>query len=135
VAVSFARLFDADLDVVSESREELHQALGGKRAGTTTHQIRDVRLGNTKDLPGLCLRQLPCLDGAENLQRQIRFQQLLVRVGQTQIGETLPLPSSYSIVRRFLVMSFPPLRVKTFGIRQPLPDQVDFKLRCCNPAL
>jgi hypothetical protein len=82
VAVCFARLCDADLDIVSESREELHQALGGKRAGPTAHEIRDVRLRNTEDLPGLCLGQLPRADGADNLQRQIRLQQLLVRVGQ-----------------------------------------------------
>ncbi len=87
LAVFFTPLFDADLDIVSESGEELHQALGGKRAGTTAQEIRDVRLRNTEDLPGLCLRQLPRFDGAENLQRQIRLQQLLVRVGQAQIGE------------------------------------------------
>lgn len=82
LAVCLAPLFDTDLDIVSESGEELHQARGGKRAGTTAHEIRDVRLRNTEDLPGLCLRQLPRFDGAENLQRQIRLQQLLVRVGQ-----------------------------------------------------
>lgn len=82
------RLRDADLDIVSESREKLHQAIVGKRASTTAHEIRDVRLRNPENLSGLRLRQLPCFDGAENLQGQIRLQQLLlVRVGQAQIGE------------------------------------------------
>jgi hypothetical protein len=34
LAVFFTRLFDTYLDIVSASREELHQSLGGKRAGT-----------------------------------------------------------------------------------------------------
>lgn len=59
LAVRLARRRDADLYVVAEGGEKLHQALGGKGTGSSTHQVGDVRLRNAEDpakIGGLDLR-------------------------------------------------------------------------------
>ena len=40
----------ADLYIVAEGGEELHQALGRKGPCSSTHEVRDVRLWNAEDL-------------------------------------------------------------------------------------
>jgi hypothetical protein len=48
-------------------------------------------LFNAKYSPGLCLCDAPLFDQTIDLQRQLSFEQFLLRVGQTKIGEDIPV--------------------------------------------
>jgi hypothetical protein len=80
------------LDVLAKLGQELHQALDREQPRPVAHQTRDVRLLDAEDLAGHGLREAARLDDPVDLQRQARPEQLLLRVGQGEVGEYVPAP-------------------------------------------
>src|SRR2546425_1137304 len=88
-AVFLASGLYGDLHVLAESGEKVHEALGGKGAGPIAHQGRDMRLLNAENLAGIGLLEAPFFDEAVNLKREPRFQELLLGMGQTEVGKNV----------------------------------------------
>jgi len=56
-------------------------------AGLAAHKRGDVRLLDPEDFTSLCLGKAACFDQPVDLERQARFQKLLLRMGQVEIGK------------------------------------------------
>jgi len=80
---------DGDLDVLSQSGEEVHKAFDGERARAIAHQCRDVRLFDAENLAGFGLGNAPPFDETVDLQREFGFQQFLLRMRQAEIGKNV----------------------------------------------
>ena len=78
---------DGDFNVLSESRQELDQPANGEVSGPVANERRHMGLLDAENSGGLRLREATAFDDAGDLQRQPRFHQFLIRVGQAEIGE------------------------------------------------
>ena len=85
------RALDADLHVVAERGQEIHQAFHREISRPIAHEQRHVRLLDAENLTGLRLRQMACLDDAVDLQRQAGFEQFLFGMGRPKSAKTFPL--------------------------------------------
>ena len=81
------RRVDADLHVLTENRQELHQAANRHRDGLQTHERGNLWLGGSQEFGGFGLRNGALLEQAVDLQNELGFQQLLTRVGEAEVGE------------------------------------------------
>ena len=85
-----ARWFDSDLDILPQGCEKVHEALDRERAGAVAHQCGNVGLLDAEELSRFGLGQPALLDQAVDLQREPRFQEFLLGMGKTEIGEDIP---------------------------------------------
>src|SRR6266568_108492 len=88
-AVFLASGLDGDVHVLAESGEKVQEALDGKGARPIAHQGRDVRLLDAENFASIGLLEAAFFDEAVNLQREPRFQELLLGMGQTEVGKNV----------------------------------------------
>ena len=67
--------------------QEFEEAPDGEGTGTIAHEQGYVRLLNAERRRGLALGHSTAFDDAIDLQRQTCFDELLLRVGQAEIGK------------------------------------------------
>src|SRR5437879_7789235 len=58
LAMFFACGSDRDLDILAEGGEKIHQPLHGINPRLPAHEQRNIRLLDTQNFSGFCLRQL-----------------------------------------------------------------------------
>ncbi len=78
-----------DLNVLTKSREKVHEALDGKGPGLASHEAGNMRLLDPQYLAGLCLSKPAVFDEPVDLQRQVRFELLTFRIGKAEISKDI----------------------------------------------
>jgi hypothetical protein len=76
-----------NFNVLPQRREKFHQASDGEITGTVSHQQGNPRLLHAEDLGDLDLFQAATLENRIDLQRELRLEQLLLGIGEPQVGE------------------------------------------------
>lgn len=130
------RRTNGDLDILPQIRQKLQQPPHRKTTGTITHEQRNMRLFDTKRHGSLALCHASLLDDPINLKCQSRFDQMLFRIGQTEIGEDI-VAAFGDPGRRFRFpggfglshISVLPFSVISLSLGQPLPHKIDFLFR------
>ena len=89
LGTSLALWSNGDLNVLSEGRQKLHEALDGEHAGLPTHQSGDVWLLDPEDLACPSLGQVAVLDEAIDSQREVRLKLLPLGIAKAQVGENI----------------------------------------------
>jgi hypothetical protein len=107
----FARRPDGNLDILAESGEEIHKPFHRKRSRTIAHERRNMRLLDAENLSGFGLRDTALPDQPVDLQRQLRLQQFLLRIGQAEVGKNIPAAFLHARQLRGF-----PVSVKLFSI-------------------
>jgi len=81
---------DSDFDILPKGCEKFHEALDRERAGAVAHQCGDVGLLDAEEITRFGLGQTALLNQAVNSQCEPRFQEFLLWMGKTEIGEDIP---------------------------------------------
>ena len=81
---------DGDFNVLAQSREKFHQAANGKITGAVSHQQRHLGLLHAEDFGDLDLCHAAVLEDGIDLQRKLRLEQLLLRIGKAKVSKDIP---------------------------------------------
>jgi len=80
---------ESDLDVLTEGRKEFHEASHGEAAGAVSHQQGNLRLLHAEDPGNLGLGLAAALEDSMDLQGELSLEQLLLRIGEAQVGKDI----------------------------------------------
>jgi len=94
-AVFLARGPDGDFDVLEQGGEKLHEAANGKVARAVAHQQGDLRLLHAENFGDLHLGHAAVLEDRVDLQGELRFEQLLLGIGKSQVGKDVSAAFGY----------------------------------------
>lgn len=110
---------DGNLNVLSQSGEEVHQAFYRKRSRAVAHHPRDVGLFAPEDLSGFGLRDAALFDEAVDWSVSRAFSSSCSGWGKPRSAKTFPL--LFSMRRCFATVFLKPLGFFVFLITSVLP--------------
>ncbi len=126
-----ARWPDRDFNVLAKSGEEFHQASNGEISSAVAHEQGYLRLPHSENFGDIDLCQLAVLEDRVDLQGELRFEQLLLRVAKAKVRKDVSTAHGnagnaiVSLLFFFLVfMLVPPFSMFPLGFQEPLPNQI-----------
>lgn len=84
-----------DFHVLTQSREEFHEAPDGKIAGTVPHQQGDLRLPHAENFGDLDLCHAAFFQDRIDLQSELSLEQFLFGIGKAQICKDVSAAFGY----------------------------------------
>jgi hypothetical protein len=84
---------DSYFDVLTQGREKFHEAPDGKIAGTIPHQQGNLGLPHAENFGDLDLGHSATLEDRMDLQRELRLNQFLLRIGKPKVRENVSAAS------------------------------------------
>jgi len=91
-----ARGPDGDFNVLTESREEFHEASDGKVTRAVPHQQGDLRLLHAENFGDLDLCHAAALEDGIDLQGELRLEQFLLGIGKAKVCEDVSAAFGYA---------------------------------------
>lgn len=76
---------DGDFNIATQSREKFHQASNGKTASAVPHQQGNLGLLHAENFSDLDLCHAAVLEDCVDLQRELRLEQFLLRIGEAKV--------------------------------------------------
>lgn len=87
---------DGDFNILTQSREEFHEASDREITRTVSHQQGDLRLLHAEDFGDLDLCHAAILEDRIDLQRELRLKKLLLSIGKAKVGKDVPAAFGYA---------------------------------------
>jgi hypothetical protein len=87
---------DGDFNVLSQSREEFHEASDRKVTRTIPHQQRDLRLLHAKNFGDFDLCHTMAIENPIDLQGELSLEHLLFGIGKTNVREDISAAFGYA---------------------------------------
>jgi hypothetical protein len=97
---------DGDFDVLAEGGEEFHEAADAEVAGAVAHKQGDLGLLNAENFGEFDLGQAAVLEDGIDLQGELGFEQLLLGIGETEVGEDVAAAFCYARGALFCFLCF-----------------------------